>query len=294
MRISIGIAAYNEAKNIGKLLDRLQEQKMGPDSLDEIYVIASGCTDGTEGIVREHAKTDKRIKLIVEKEKRGKASAVNLFIKQAKADILVLESADTLPEPETIQSLITPFKDESVGMTGGRPIPTNDPKKFVGFTVQLIWNLHHQLSLKSPKLGEIVAFRNIVDKIPEDSAVDEAAIEAIITKKGYTLAYAPEAIVYNRGPETIADLIKQRRRIYIGHLHLRETQAYAPSTENIGQVIAVLFKNLKFRPRQNIWTVLGVLLDIFIRMMAYFSYYVQKKNPYNWQISESTKVVEKD
>ena len=81
---------------------------------------------------------------------------------------------------------------------------------------------------ESPKLGEIVAFRNVIPRIPLDTAVDELSIQALITQLGYQLVYEPEAVVYNRGPATVGDFLRQRRRIYAGHLRFATSRAIRP------------------------------------------------------------------
>jgi len=117
-----------------------------------------------------------------------------------------------------------------VGIAGGHPIPVNESMTLLGHAVQLQWRLHDRIARKSPKMGEIVAFRNVIPSIPFDTAVDELSIQAIITQLGYRLVYEPEAVVYNRGPATVQDFLHQRHRIYAGHLRIREQQAYSAST----------------------------------------------------------------
>jgi biofilm PGA synthesis N-glycosyltransferase PgaC len=75
----VGIMAYNEEANIGRLLEALLAQKTRLASLDEILVVASGCTDRTEAIVEEFAARDGRIRLLTQVRKEGKAAAVNLL-----------------------------------------------------------------------------------------------------------------------------------------------------------------------------------------------------------------------
>src|SRR5262249_17414027 len=155
---------------------------------------------------------DSRIRLLRQEKREGKASAVNLLLRHTKAEVIVLESADTIPLAETIEHMVAPFQDPTVGMVGGRPVPTNDPTTLMSYAAHLIWELHHQISLQRPKMGEIIAFRNVFYQIPYDSAVDEASIEPLIVGQGMKLHYSPEAIVYNCGPETLHDFLKQRRR----------------------------------------------------------------------------------
>jgi biofilm PGA synthesis N-glycosyltransferase PgaC len=58
-------------------------------------VVSSGSTDRTDEIVQKLAEKDARIKLISEKERKGKAHALNLLLRKAKGEILVVVSADT-------------------------------------------------------------------------------------------------------------------------------------------------------------------------------------------------------
>jgi len=286
MRISIGICAYNEEENIGRILDALLKQTI---QIDEIYVVASGCTDNTIPIVEDYSKKHKNVKLLIEKERKGKASAVNLFLSKAKGDILVLESADTIPESNTIEELVKPFDDPDVAMVGARPVPVNSKENFVGFMVNLIWEIHHIMSLQSPKLGELIAFRKILDSIPVDTAVDEASIEAVVKKKGLKRVYAPKAIVRNRGPENLYDLLIQRERIYIGHLHLAKTQNYRPATMFLFRIFRIVINNMEPRPKYIIWTIIAIMLDSGIRLLASIKFRLFHKNPYVWLIAKSTK-----
>ncbi|PYU15331.1 MAG: hypothetical protein DMG37_05240, partial [Acidobacteria bacterium] len=111
----MGIMAYNEEANIGRLLDAVISQKLKEVALTEIVVVASGCTDNTEAVVLEWAKRDARIRLISQEKRLGKASAINDYLPKAQEKILVLCSADLLPEPEAIERLVAPFADPEVG-----------------------------------------------------------------------------------------------------------------------------------------------------------------------------------
>ena len=41
---------------------------------------------------------------------------------------------------------------------------------------------------------------------------------------------SPDAVVLNKGPETVDDFLKQRRGIFAGHIYLKETLGYKVST----------------------------------------------------------------
>ena len=290
---SIGICAYNEEQNIGKLLDALLRQETVTVSINQIMIV-SFSTDKTNEIVREFKRRDSRIKLVLQKRREGKASAVNLFLKGATGDVLVLISADTLPKPSTIENLVAPFADSILGMTGGRPVPTNNRGEFMGHVSYLLWKLHHEVSavnIDNPKCGEIIAFRNIIKEIPNDTAVDEAWIEMAVRKKGFALRYEPDAIVYNHGPENISDFLKQRRRIYSGHLHLKKKKGYEVSTMKLSKILKVVPRAVGLSLKGLPFLAGAVFLEFYGRLLGAYDFYVRKRNPYVWDMVASTKEV---
>ena len=227
MTVDIGIMAYNEERNIGRLLHKL----IG--TVTNVYVIASGCTDNTVSIAESCGA-----KVLIQEKREGKSSAINLFLRTAKSDFLVLCSADVLPSSFCLKYILEPFEDSAIGMVGAHPIPVNTLKTSAGKVSHLLWATHHQIASRWPKMGELCAFRNILDSIDASTPVDEACIEFQITKRGLKLVYAPRAIVFNRGPETLNDFMLQRSRIYSGHLNLK-SQGYEVPTMNALRVLRV-------------------------------------------------------
>lgn len=288
--ISVGVCVYNEEKNITDLLNSLLSQKT-TEPIKEIIVVSSACSDKTDEIIENNfLKYNPRVFLIKQEKREGKASAIDVFLKYATGDIIVLESGDTIPAEDTIEKLTESFKNPKIGMTGGHPVPINDPDTFMGFTAHLIWNLHHRLALEHPKLGELVAFRrDLIRKIPTDTAVDEAFIEALINGQGYELKYAPDAIVYNKGPETVSDFLKQRRRIFAGHIHLRKTKGYAPSSMKKLKIATLLLEEVKYAPKRIVWIFSAAILEFYGRLLGSYDFYIKRENPFIWSIAETTK-----
>jgi len=288
---SMGIMAHNEEANIGRLLEALVTQRLSSVSLSEIVVVASGCTDRTEAIVQDWTKRDPRIHLIVQEKRSGKASAINEYLPKATERIIVLCSADLLPEPDALERLVAPFADSEVGMATSHPVPVNDEKRFMGFAAHMLWGLHHKINLTSFKSGEMIAFRKIFERIPYHTAVDEASIEPVVRGQGYRAQYVGDAVVYNKGPETLSDFLRQRRRIYAGHLAVRDTLGYTVSTMNARKIFALLLRNLDWRPRPFIWTWAIVGLEAYGRFLG-LQDYKKKRNHQVWEIATSTKQLE--
>jgi poly-beta-1,6-N-acetyl-D-glucosamine synthase len=285
---SLGITAHNEEANIGKLLQCVIDQRLHNVDLVEIFVVISGCTDNTEGVVRGYMARDGRIQLLIQPRREGKASAMNLFLKQAQEDVLILSSADLQPAPDTLELLAAPFANSEVGMTACRPVPVNDKESFMGFAAHLLWNLHHEMNLHGFKAGEMIAFRKVFTRIPEYTAVDEASVEPLIRGQGYEVRYVPQAIVYNKGPETMADFLRQRRRIYAGHLELKQVLGYSVSTMSGLSIMSLLLRTLDWRPKQFLWTWGVVALEITGRFLGWRDF-KRKKEHTVWDIATTTK-----
>jgi GGDEF domain-containing protein len=290
LECSVGIMAYNEEANIAKALDSVLRQDLTGKRIKEVIVVASGCDDRTVEIVADIATREPRVRLIEQARREGKASAVNLFIGAAKCPVLILVSADVKVEEGAFDVLLRHFADPAVGMVGGRPVPVNGTGTFLGHAVHLQWRLHDRIARESPKLGEMVAFRNVVPSIPLDTAVDELSIQALVTQLGYQLVYEPGAAVYNRGPATVQDFLRQRRRIYVGHLRIREQQAYSASTMSAWRAGRLLLGSESFAtPRMALWSLGTVGLEATARALGRYDVARGRRSHHVWEMCNTTK-----
>lgn len=289
--IAIGVMAHNEERNIGRLLERLCAMEL-PNARDiRIVVVASGCTDGTAGIAERAAQRDARISVVVDPERRGKAVAINQFITAADgAEILVMESADTIPEPDAIPAMVARFADPRVGMVGAHPVPQDDDRTFAGYASQLLWRLHHAVASVSPKQGELVAWRNVVSALPDYAVTDEAYLESALTKQGFVLAYAPEAIVHNHGPADVHGFLTQRRRQHAGHRLLAQHERYRPKTRDHLLIARLALEELVRRPRRAHWLFAIVVLEIWASALGWWDHRVHRSHAV-WKLVEGTKAL---
>lgn len=185
----MGICAHNEEMNIRQLLNSIiNEQQLIEES--EVLVACSGCTDNTLKIVKEFEKTDSRIKTIIEKERKGKASAINQILSTAKNEIIIFISADTLPNKGCFEKLVSRLEDPKIGIVCGKPIPTNTQSTIIGQVVQLLWSFHDRVFIENGKeekirhASEIFCIRkNIVNKIPLEVVNDDAYLALTTMKK---------------------------------------------------------------------------------------------------------------
>lgn len=291
---SVGITAHNEAKNIGKLLEAMITQELDQVEISEIIVVASGCTDDTCDIVRVYEARDPRVKLFEQVEREGKTSAINLFLQNAREEICVIESGDTIPGPATLENLVKLFADPKVGMTGAQKIPTNVPDHIVGYMSHLRLQMEHELCLEIPRLGELIAFRKVFTHLPSDVAMDEAFVEALVIKRGLDVRYAPDAVVYNTGPETMREFIMQRRRNYAGHLHLVHKYGYKVSSMDDLRVSRIAWTELWNSIRLIYTLVTLAFVEGIARLLGRWDYFVKGRKHEVWDIAWTTKHVDRN
>jgi cellulose synthase/poly-beta-1,6-N-acetylglucosamine synthase-like glycosyltransferase len=224
--------------------------------------------------------------------REGKAAAVTAFLRTAEAreaDVLVLAGADTRLDPGTLDALVAPLEDPAVGMSGGRPVPVNDASSLMGGVVHLLWELHHEVASRAPKLGELVAFRPVVSALPPDTAVDEASLESLIRAQGLRLAYAPGAVVRMKGPSTVGDFLAQRRRIHAGHLLLRRRSDTRSRRCSPGAALAALGRMGGRAVRKPLALAAAVGLEGWARALGSWDARVARRDHRAWEPIPSTK-----
>jgi cellulose synthase/poly-beta-1,6-N-acetylglucosamine synthase-like glycosyltransferase len=286
----IGIMAHDEEANIVPALRSILGQAGPHVGVFEVIVVASGCTDDTVSLARRVAAEDRRVRVVEQAAREGKASAINLFLGAARdASLLVLAGADTRLEPGALDALLAPFDDPGVGMTGGRPVPVNAPDTLLGRVVRLQWDLHDAVARREPKLGELVAFRPPAAPLDPTTAVDEAFLEASFLRDGFRRVYVPEARVAMKGPTTVADFLAQRRRIHAGHLRLRDATGHAVSTLSAGRALACALR-LRREGRTS-WTTIAATagLELAGRALGTWDASVARRDHHAWRPIRSTK-----
>jgi cellulose synthase/poly-beta-1,6-N-acetylglucosamine synthase-like glycosyltransferase len=232
--VTVGICAYNESKNIGKLLDNiLNQQELPPES--EVIVVCSGCTDNTVEIVHNFEKQDERVHVHVESERKGKASAINCIMSNAIGSSIIFISADTLPNKRCFSGLLSKLYLPNVGIVCGNPVPVNSSESLAGRLVQLLWSFHDHVFVQLNDAGlarhatEIYCIRKgIIERIPVETVNDDAYVALETKKRGWLINYEQQSRVLICGPKTLKEYFEQRRRVIYGHYQVRKLTGESP------------------------------------------------------------------
>lgn len=108
MRLSIVIPAYNEARFIGTLLERIKAVDLSPLGVEkEIIVVDDGSADATAAIV-EAARGARLIRM---ERNGGKGRAVRAGIAAASGDLLIIQDADLEYDPRDYVPMLRALLD---------------------------------------------------------------------------------------------------------------------------------------------------------------------------------------
>ncbi|MEI8258208.1 MAG: glycosyltransferase, partial [Deltaproteobacteria bacterium] len=113
LRVAVGVMVYNEAANLGSLVETLLRPGAPALAVEALVVVSSGSTDASVPIAREVARTDARVHVIDDAERRGKATAINQFLGALGPglDVAVLASGDVIPGEHALARLVMPFAE---------------------------------------------------------------------------------------------------------------------------------------------------------------------------------------
>lgn len=223
--VSIIVPTYNEIRVIKNRIINLLDLDY-PNTNYEIIVVDSGSTDGTsefvEDIIHEWGNGSTSLKLIKEKERNGKASAINLGKQNSKYDIVLVTDANSTFNKRVLAEMIPHFEDPKIGAVGGRYCVEN-PDNSLTKAESYYWDLEYVLRLGESKIGsaclfhgEINAWRKNLVNADVNALSEDLDMCISIRKKGYNIAYEPEAVVNEPSATNTEDQIKQRKRTTIG------------------------------------------------------------------------------
>ena len=122
MKVSFLIPAYNEARTIAEVIERVSALSLEK----QLIVIDDGSTDDTPRILERLAAGRDDI-VVITQPNGGKGSAIRAGIPSCTGDIVVIQDADMEYDPSEVPSLIEPIErglaDVVFGsrLAGGRP-----------------------------------------------------------------------------------------------------------------------------------------------------------------------------
>jgi cellulose synthase/poly-beta-1,6-N-acetylglucosamine synthase-like glycosyltransferase len=215
--VSVVLGVYNAGDRLRATLDSVLAQQ-GCEL--EFIVVDDGSTDST---AQAAADLGYPFVQVISQRNSGKPGALNTGIRQAHSDILVLVDGDTVFQPDTIGKLVAPLADPEVGAVSGNTKVFNR-KGFLGRWQHLEYvvgfnldrRMYHMLGVMPTVPGAIGAFRRAAlygaGGVSHDTLAEDTDLTMALSRGGWRIVYAPEAIAWTEVPATLSALWKQRYR----------------------------------------------------------------------------------
>jgi glycosyltransferase involved in cell wall biosynthesis len=228
--VTIGIPAFNEGRNIKRLLQSLLVQKTKHISIEKIIVFSDGCTDNT---VSEAASLNyQRIDIRSISKRKGKANALNRIDQIANTDIMVQVDADTLIRDSwLIEKLVLPIRSSGADLTSARVKEywtTNKFEDVLKISMLMkkeifesykkgnnIYTCHGRARALTKRLYKSIVFN-------PDIVAEDAYVYLFAVKNKFNYAFASKANIHYHLPGTLADHQKQSVRFFKSYQQLRQ------------------------------------------------------------------------
>lgn len=137
--VTIGIPVYNEAQNIGYLLQSIRKQKCLSFGLTKILIISDGSSDTTADIVKAWQSKYPIISIKVYKKRRGKTVRLNELYRLNENDFLFTLDGDVVLKTSLeIEKLLGVARKTKAQVIAAHQIPC----KVTGFVARILYANH--------------------------------------------------------------------------------------------------------------------------------------------------------
>jgi cellulose synthase/poly-beta-1,6-N-acetylglucosamine synthase-like glycosyltransferase len=206
-RVTIVIAAHNEAKSIAEKLENSLNLNYPRERL-EIILASDGSTDETAAIAESFKESGVRV---LDLPRAGKIAALNKAVETARGEILVFTDANAIFEPDALRYLVSNFADAEVGGVCGNQRYRKAVKHegdSSGEGENLYWKYDKFIKRLESGLGSTVAAdgsiyavrANLFAPLANTAQADDHAISARVVTRGKRLVFDERAVSYEEPP----------------------------------------------------------------------------------------------
>ncbi|HPG10489.1 MAG TPA: glycosyltransferase family 2 protein [Chitinophagaceae bacterium] len=279
--VTIIIAAYNEESFIKEKIENTLSLDYPVDKF-KILVVTDGSDDNTPELAREFEK----VQVLHDSKRSGKIAAIHRAMGFVTTPIVVFSDANTFLNTDCIKNIVTHYQDERTGgVAGEKKIMNSDNQQGPGLGEGLYWKYESKLKKMDAELytvvgaaGELFSIRTHLYEYPgNDVLLDDFIISLRICKKGYRIAYEPEAYALESPSFSIVEEQKRKIRISAGGF---QSIARLKGLLNIFKYPLLSFQYISHRVLR--WTLCPLLLPIVLLLNIYLVFVNPSQHLYTY------------
>jgi poly-beta-1,6-N-acetyl-D-glucosamine synthase len=236
--VSVLMVVRNEEAVLKQKLRNLLELDYPADRL-QVVVVSDGSTDGTEAILREHAK-DPRVLVMLNQLARGKALGLNDGMALVQGEIVLFTDARQPVARDALRLLMQNFADTEVGAVSGELMLGDPASGETGRGMGLYWRIEKRLRELEADTGSVVgatgaiyaARRDLVPEVPADTILDDVFIPMNVARQGFRVVFDGRARAWD-DPDLGADREFRRKvRTLTGNYQLLQLAPWLLRRQN--------------------------------------------------------------
>jgi glycosyltransferase involved in cell wall biosynthesis len=286
-RVTVGIPAYNEERNIVNLLRSLEEQPL----ISQV-IVSDDSSDRTPALVRDFAeKSPLDITIIHHETRRGAAAAWNEIFHNATGDIFVLYDADIIPHPSCTEQLVSCiFEKTAMCASNSQPVQAAGlAGRATVFISNWLRSVRQAELSQYTVMGRALAIDAEIGKkiqIPADTIAIDLYLQCKVLEMGLHVSYNDDAIVYFRPPGRMQELASQVIRAVNGHNQIKDMVSRLDIGLPPHVAIAKALKNGVRDP-------LGAISTVMVySLMPYYRSKLEHTSSAKWHAVESSKAID--
>ncbi len=244
LSFSVLLPARNEAPRIVSRIENLLTQELSTDAW-EIIVVSDGSEDDTAAQVQtlidaRSPGQSPRVRLIENREAKGKAHALNQARRAASGQFLVFADARQRFRADTVARLLENFRDPGVGAVSGELRLEGSDASEIDVEMGAYWHYEKLIRRMESETGSVIGVTGAVyamraelfEPLPIGTILDDLLTPMRVVQKGYRVLFEPRAVAIDQFSETMAAEKRRKIRTLAGNWQLIGLQPdlFSPAT----------------------------------------------------------------